>query len=51
MRRRPHLLHRHRARRLPRDLVFDFREEADDVLDGQLSFDEPAEYRPPPRRT
>jgi hypothetical protein len=23
----------------------------DDVLDGQLSFDEPAEYRPPPRRT
>ena len=22
----------------------------DDVLDGQLSFDEPAEYRPPPRR-
>jgi len=21
----------------------------DDVLDGQLSFDEPAEYRPPPR--
>jgi uncharacterized membrane protein len=23
---------------------------ADDTLDGQLSFDEPAEYRPPPRR-
>jgi hypothetical protein len=23
----------------------------DDALDGQLSFDEPAEYRPPPRRT
>jgi hypothetical protein len=23
---------------------------ADDALDGQLSFDEPAEYRPPPRR-
>ena len=23
----------------------------DDVLDGQLSFDEPAEYRPPPRRS
>ena len=23
---------------------------ADDSLDGQLSFDEPAEYRPPPRR-
>jgi hypothetical protein len=23
---------------------------ADDVFDGQLSFDEPAEYRPPPRR-
>ena len=22
----------------------------DDALDGQLSFDEPAEYRPPPRR-
>jgi hypothetical protein len=24
---------------------------AEDVFDGQLSFDEPAEYRPPPRRT
>ena len=23
----------------------------DDVLDGQLSFDEPAEYRPPRRRS
>jgi hypothetical protein len=23
---------------------------ADDLFDGQLSFDEPAEYRPPPRR-
>jgi hypothetical protein len=26
------------------------RPQADDVFDGQLSFDEPAEYRPPPRK-